>query len=81
MAWRLRFYRGVFGLIFRLGGGRIEFAIYDRAHKLDRTARSQPLPHHNQPVYAGAGAGTVGDGVAASFLQVDFGRFFDWGVG
>jgi hypothetical protein len=23
----------------------------------------------------------LGDGMAASFLQVDFGRFFGWGVG
>ncbi len=34
----------------------------------------QPQQHHNEQVYAGAGAGKAGDGVAALFLEGDFGR-------
>ena len=29
----------------------------------------------------GFGLKWLGDGVAASFLQVDFGQFFGWGIG
>jgi hypothetical protein len=41
----------------RWGGGPINITFCDRAGELDRTARSPHQRHHNQPMYAGAGAG------------------------
>jgi len=39
------------------GGGPINIAFCDRASELDRTTWSPHQRHHNQPMYAGAGAG------------------------
>ena len=71
MVWRLRFYRGVFGLVFRLAGSRIEVAICNRADELDRTARS-PTSTTPQSTSVHGDGGWNGRGMAWRL------RFYKW---
>jgi len=56
MVWQHCLSKGIL-VEFFCGGGRIEVVIWDRAGKVDRTARSPPQQYHNQQLYAEVGAG------------------------